>query len=348
MNLWVVFLTGLTTGGLTCLAMQGGLLASVITTQKDSKLNKKSRGQGISSEDWLPVTLFLSAKLLSHVILGALLGLLGSVISLSVGAKIFFQTFTALFMLATAGNLLDLHPIFRYVVIQPPKFIQRRVRRLSKDASLFAPAFLGFFTVVVPCGITQAMEVIAINSGNPVEGALIMGAFVLGTSPLFTLIGIATSKLSDLWREKFLRIAAYSLIAMSLYALNGVLVVLDSPISAQKLMGTYQKLKAFESGDVAGATSAKTIQNKQAVTINIAQSGYTPNYITVKKNIPVELTLKSSGVYSCASAFVFREFGISAMLKPTDTKSFTFTPTKPGRFTFSCSMGMYSGIMEVI
>jgi len=30
MNLFAIFLTGLTTGGLSCLAMQGGLLASVI------------------------------------------------------------------------------------------------------------------------------------------------------------------------------------------------------------------------------------------------------------------------------------------------------------------------------
>lgn len=34
MNLFVIFLTGLTTGGLSCLAMQGGLLASVIANQK--------------------------------------------------------------------------------------------------------------------------------------------------------------------------------------------------------------------------------------------------------------------------------------------------------------------------
>lgn len=29
-DLWVIFLTGLTTGGLTCLAIQGGLLATTL------------------------------------------------------------------------------------------------------------------------------------------------------------------------------------------------------------------------------------------------------------------------------------------------------------------------------
>jgi hypothetical protein len=31
MDLWVIFLTGLTTGGLSCLVVQGGLLATAIS-----------------------------------------------------------------------------------------------------------------------------------------------------------------------------------------------------------------------------------------------------------------------------------------------------------------------------
>ena len=38
MNLWIIFLTGLTTGGLACLAVQGGLLTSVIANQKEQEL----------------------------------------------------------------------------------------------------------------------------------------------------------------------------------------------------------------------------------------------------------------------------------------------------------------------
>ena len=38
MNLWLIFLTGLTTGGLSCLAVQGGFLASIIANQKEKEL----------------------------------------------------------------------------------------------------------------------------------------------------------------------------------------------------------------------------------------------------------------------------------------------------------------------
>ena len=351
MNLWVIFLTGLTTGGLTCLAMQGGLLASVIANQKEREITDNTTKNRLDKNDWLPVVMFLGAKLVSHTLLGFLLGAVGSFITLSLGLRIGFQIFAALFMFATAMNLLNVHPIFRYVVIQPPKFLTRRIRKLSKDDSLFAPAFLGFFTIFIPCGVTQAMEILAINSGSAIQGALIMFAFVLGTVPLFTLIGVATSRFSELFQEKFMKVAAALLIVMSLYAINGVLVVLDAPFSVQKVVWMYQTIKSYESSQVENDkfTSMPADKNSiQQVTIKIQNYGYSPNTLKVKTGQPVEMTLVNDDAYSCASAFVFREFGINTYVKPGTSEKFTFTPKKPGRYVFACSMGMYSGIMEVI
>ena len=142
MSLFAIFITGLTTGGLSCLAMQGGLLASIIANQK----NQEGEQSDESQEKWLPLLMFLSTKLVAHTILGLLLGLLGSAITLSLGVRLFFQAFTALFMFATAMNLLDVHPIFRFVSLQPPKFLQRIIRNTSKSRTLFAPGLLGFLT----------------------------------------------------------------------------------------------------------------------------------------------------------------------------------------------------------
>lgn len=369
MNLLVIFLTGLTTGGLSCLAMQGGLLTSVIANQKDQehdeiladkKVKKQKKRQkylqslehtnftlkSFDQLDWLPVTLFLGAKLIAHTALGFLLGMLGETITLSLEVRLFFQVFTAFFMFATAMNLLDVHPVFRFVVFQPPKFIQKKVRNSSKSKALFAPAILGLMTIFIPCGVTQAMEVVAINSGNPIQGALIMFAFVLGTSPLFAILGVATAKLSEGWYSNFTKFAATVLIGMAVYSVNGVLVVLNSPITLQKIS---QPITYFFSDDRFASTSTVSLRNGvQPVIIGVFNQGYSPNYFKVKSGTPVQLTLQSKDTYSCALAFVFREFGISTFLKATDTQSFAFTPTKKGKYVFSCSMGMYTGIMEVI
>jgi len=341
MNLWLIFLTGLTSGGVTCAAMQGGLLASIIANQKKDKVQA-----GFGKDDYLPVLAFLTTKLISHVILGFFLGWLGSRVELSLPFRLFFQTLAALFMFATAMNLLEVHPVFRYLAIQPPKFAYRFIKVSS--ASLFAPALFGLLTVLIPCGVTQAMEVLAITSGNPVQGALIMGTFVLGTAPMFVLIGLATARFSETWRKTFLHSAAYLLIFMSLYSINGALLVINSPYSLNRLgPKLVELLPPYE--ESVGTPTIPIVSGVQKVTLTITNGGYSPRYFSVRSGVPVELTLETSGgVYSCATAFTFKAFDIYEVLKPVDTKVHKFTPTKKGLYTFACSMGMYSGTMEVI
>lgn len=355
MDFLLIFFTGLTTGGLSCLAVQGGLLASIISNQKKQELendpnsnNKNHKLKEIDSLDWMPVLLFLVAKLISHTILGFILGLAGSFITLSLDAKLFFQAITAIFMFASAMNLMNIHPIFRYLSFQPPKWIRKMIKGNSKKSYLFAPFVLGLMTIFIPCGVTQAMEVLAINSGNPFIGAATMFAFVLGTMPLFAILGIATAKLSETWNSIFSKVAGYALILMAVYTLNGVLVVMNSPITVQKIT---QPITYFFSNDRFEQNNTNTIAIKdgvQIVNIKVLSQGYSPSYTRVKKGVPVELTLTSNGTYSCALSFVFREFGIRASLKSTDQQTFTFTPNKVGRHVFTCSMGMYSGILEVV
>jgi plastocyanin len=235
------------------------------------------------------------------------------------------------------------------VVLQPPKFVQRWVRGSSKVSAFFGPALLGFMTIFIPCGVTQAMEVVAISSGSPILGALTMFAFVLGTSPLFALIGIVTAKLSEAWTSRFLQFAAVILMFMSLYGINGVLTVLDAPITGQKIAAAISALGQPPqwyggSSDV----STQEVDGLQKMTITINSSGYSPSKFTVKVGVPVELTLESKGAYTCASSFTFKQFNIFEQLGPTDKKVVTFTPTEKGEFTYTCSMGMYSGVMKVI
>ena len=339
MNLWLIFLTGLTSGGVTCAAMQGGLLASVIANQKDSNATAST-------------TIFLVTKFIIHVIFGALLGLLGSSIPLSLSTRLFFQGFAAVFMFASAMNLLNAHPIFRYLAFQPPKFARSLIKNNTRASSLFAPALLGFLTILIPCGVTQAMEVLAIGSGSALNGALIMGTFILGTSPMFVLIGFAASRVSDASKKYFTYTAAALLIGMALYSFNGILQVLDSGYSLQrlgpkivKLLPPYEK----SSSPIQVDSNVKVESGVQKVTISVSNGGYSPTSFKVKKDVPVELTLAAdTGVYSCATAFTFREFKIVDYLKPGDSNVHVFTPTEKGIFTFACSMGMYSGTMEVI
>jgi len=345
MNYWIIFLTGLTTGGLSCLAMQGGLLASIIANQKEQEHDRDD-----NLLDWLPVMMFLVSKLIAHIILGFLLGLLGSQFELSLTVRLLFQSLAALFMLATAANLLELHPVFRYVVLQPPKFIQRAVRNTTKSKALFTPAILGLLTVFIPCGVTQAMEVLAITSGSPVAGAVIMGVFVLGTSPLFAIVGVATAKLSETFQQRFMKLAAWLLIFLGLSGINGVLTVLDFPITYQTV--TRPVVYYFSDERLQDMKNIGTFvpqqDGVQKVLIIAKNEGYSPTKFRVKAGVPVQLTVQTKDSYTCASYFSLKAFNIKMQLGPNDSQTTTFTPTKPGNYQYSCAMGMYTGVMEVL
>ncbi len=329
MNLLVIFLTGLTVGGLTCLAVQGGLLASVIAAKEEEEVEK-----GQNNKDAIfPTLAFLISKLIAYTLLGFILGAFGGAIGINQNIQIIMQFVAGIYMIAVALDLLNVHPVFRYVVIQPPKFLTKRLRNVSKRKDLFAPALLGVMTIFIPCGTTLAMEALAISSTNALTGAVIMAVFVLGTMPLFFGVGWITSILGDTYRENFLKIAALAVLYLGIISINGALIAIGSPYSFQSFLASK---------------SSNQIAVSQNVEIMVTSSGYWPQYIKVKKGRPVNIKLTSKDAYSCASAFRIPSLGIVRNLQANETQTISFIPDKIGQIPFTCSMGMYTGKIDVI
>lgn len=320
MNLGVIFITGLTVGGLTCLAVQGGLLASVIASRENSSPK-------------LATLVFLIFKLIGYVILGAILGAFGGAINISAQVQSVMQLVAGLYMVVVALNLLEMHPVFRYFILQPPKFLVRLVRNQSKSSGQFAPAFLGLMTIFIPCGTTLAMEALAISSASPLIGALIMGTFILGTVPLFFGVGYITSIMGEAFKLKFLKIAGVMVFGLGVMSIWGAIIALGVPLAFRLPSQT---------------TERQSVPTTQSAEIQITSRGYSPNYIRVKKGLPVTLTLTSRDAFSCASAFRIPSLGIAKNIQPNDSQVVTFTPAQVGKIQFTCSMGMYTGVIDVI
>jgi sulfite exporter TauE/SafE len=332
-----IFLTGLLTGGLTCLAVQGGLLATTISKQHEDNLKNKLTKSGNA----IPILTFLGSKLVAYTILGALLGWFGSLFDLSITTQVIMQFAVAIFMIGMAMNMLNVHPIFRYFVIQPPKSVARMLRNTSKRGDLFAPLLLGAFTVFIPCGITQAMMALAIASGNPALGAAILFTFILGTSPLFFVLGYFAAKLGETFQTKFTKVAAGVLILLALYNINGALALSGSPIG-------FGSPKSGSNGQ-ANESVLGNAQTSDENTIEFLQSSYSPETITVKAGSNVKLKLKNTSGGGCIQAFTIPKLGIKKIVRIGTTETLEFTaPSKPTTIPFMCSMGMFRGEIEVI
>jgi sulfite exporter TauE/SafE len=355
MNLWVVFLTGLTTGGLTCLAVQGGLLATAITRQKgilpagqaDSEPRSKKRSQraqthqtGIQlSRDGWPVVAFLAAKLLAYTVLGLLLGWLGSAVQITPTVQAIMMIVAGLFLLATALNMLNVHPIFRYFTLQPPRALTRLVRNQAQSEKLFAPALLGLMTVFIPCGTTQGMMILAVSSGSPLWGALILFTFVLGTSPTFFVLGFAATQLRGKVQQAFAALTALLILGLGIYSVDAGLRLVDSPLAPSRAIASL--LRPTTTGEV------EVVNGAQELTINVTGQGYSPNMFTVESGQPIRLRLVSRETYGCALAFYVPSHNILQVLPATGTTFIELPAQQPGRVDFMCSMGMYRGVIYV-
>lgn len=342
MNLWTIFLTGLVTGGLTCLAVQGGLLAATLAQREEQHLKDQAK----KTNHALPILSFLVAKITAYTIFGFFLGTVGSFFQFSLTTKVVLELFVGIFMIGTALNLLGVHPIFRYFVIQPPKFLSRLVRSQTKSGDFFAPALLGAFTIFIPCPTTQAMMALSIGSGNPILGATIMFVFTLGTSPLFFILGFLASRVGEVLHARFMKVAAATIILLAVFNINNAAALAGSNITLETL---WQEVNCtiieFCSTSQMGIAGIPV----QEATITIADRGYSPKNITLKAGSPVTLHLVNKKGGGCTQAFTIPRLGIQKVvpLGSSDTITFT-TPSTPGKLAFMCGMGMYRGEIIII
>jgi uncharacterized protein len=345
-GVWVAFITGLTTGGLSCLAVQGGLLASSLAHQIEQdylersvnrqKRGKKHRPAPVRPSSAMPILLFLTSKLVVYTLLGLLLGWLGSFLTLSPVTRALLMVAIGIFMLGNALRLLNVHPIFRYFSIEPPKFITRYIRRTSKGTDTFTPLFLGALTVFIPCGVTQAMMAAALASGSPVGGAAIMFAFTLGTSPVFFIVAYLATVLGARLEKFFMRFVAVVLLVLGLVTLDGGLNLMGSPYSFTNL--------ARGLTNTASASGTAVSVPETDLTLMVQNEGYYPQTLKASANEPVVLNLVTDRTYSCSRDFVIPSLGFYQLLPDTGTVQVDIPPQPGGtRMFFTCSMGMYTG-----
>lgn len=345
-NLLTLFVTGLLTGGLTCMAVQGGLLATTIAQHEQARLQKKSS----KKNSVLPISLFLISKLVAYTALGALLGWVGSLFTPSIIVMALLQAAVGIFIIGTALNLLNVHPIFRYFVIQPPHFITRFLRKRSKSASGFAPVTLGAFTVFIPCPSTQAVMALAVASGSPIFGALMLFAFTLGTSPIFFALGFFAQRLSSVMHGAFVKSAAIVILLLGLLSLDGAAALSGSPVTMQGIgKAVYCTISYCDTSSLFATTANAQIPVTDT-TIFITKNGYTPNNVSVKAGSQVTLHLQNrGGGGSCAQSFTIPKLNIQKLVKEGNTDTISFkAPKEKGEFAFMCSMGMYPGTIRVI
>ncbi|MFM8321898.1 MAG: sulfite exporter TauE/SafE family protein [Chloroflexota bacterium] len=388
----VALITGLTAGGLSCFAVQGGLLSASIARQVE--LANVARGAApapakvpgrkpaplkFQGEMLPPILLFMLAKLVAYTLLGALLGALGSVFSLSPAVQGVIQLAIGVFLVGNALRMFEVHPIFRYFSFEPPAAVTRYIRRVSKRGDAFVtPLFLGALTVLIPCGVTQSMMAVAIGTGSPLLGAAVLFAFVVGTSPTFVGVSWLAAGLGGMFQKYFYRFVAVVVLALGLISVETGLVLTGSPVSAAKVARMLRPQAAAQAapaqpasaapasaapasaapasaGQAAPAGAAEAAQAPAAAPegaakvyqLTVENGGYVPDVLALPANQEIELHLVTNDTRSCSLAFVIPALDVQELLPETGDVVVTIPPQAAGvTIDFMCSMGMYTGVFQ--
>ena len=345
-SLPMFFAFGLLAGISSCAALVGGLILSMSKQWGELYSDADSTWKKIQ-----PHLIFNAGRLISYGVLGATLGIIGDKLNFSLKFGPILVIIVSIMMISLAFQMFGFKT-FRKFQFTLPKFITRFIANESNFKGRYMPFLMGAFTFFLPCGFTITAQGLALISGNATQGALIMTLFALGTLPTLLFIGFSSVKFLQKphLSENFLKIAGVLVLFFALYNINSQLNVLgisnlsDLGVNSNQSSTTTQNISLKNEEGL-----APIVNGKQILKMDASSRGYSPNYFKVKVGIPVRWEITDKGTSGCTNAVISKNlFEGEIPLTPGKTSFKEFTPTKPGKFKFSCWMGMISGIIEVV
>jgi sulfite exporter TauE/SafE/copper chaperone CopZ len=314
----------------TCLALVGGIVmgfGELYPVHPDSKHPMISRLS--------PHLYFHVGRIGGFILLGGLLGLIGNKISYSLSFTGWLTIIVAVVMFYIGLQILNLVPNITRFGFHMPKIFSRKINDLENNRNHFVPIIIGALTFFLPCGFTQSMQLAAVASGNFVSGALIMGAFALGTLPALISLGLGSTYAKQNRFGYLNKTIGVVIVFFALYSLNSGMVLAGSPVN----------LNFWSSGKTANTSVVSDNKDIQVIKMDVDWT-FKPTRFTVKKGVPVRWEINGINVSGCSSEVVIPSLNIRKKLSE-GLNIIEFTPKKDGTIPFSCGMGMITGSITV-
>lgn len=336
------FVFGILAGISTCAALVGGLVLSMSKQWQEIYSDEKS-----IFGKFQPHLMFNVGRLVSYAFFGMVLGIIGSRLQISLRFAPLLIIAVSVMMVFLALQMLGVRA-FRRFQFTLPKSATRYIADESNFKGRFMPFLLGALTFFLPCGFTITSQGMALLSGNPIQGGLIMLSFALGTAPTLLAIGFSSIKFFSQphLASRFSKIAGIMVLFFALFNINNQLNILGykSFNDLIKPNTTQSSQTTINEKDL-----PPIVDGKQVIKMNASSNGYSPNYFKVRAGVPVRWEIKDTGTSGCTNAIISKSlFDGEIDLTPGQTSIKEFTPQNPGKYKFSCWMGMVSGIMEVV
>ena len=331
MGYGMLFVIGLLTST-HCVAMCGGINLSQCVPYKTGQ----SGGSKMTS--LTPSILYNSGRVISYTVIGGLVGALGSAVSFSNTGKGLIALVAGVFMIIMGLNMLNLFPSLRRFNPRMPKIFAEKIDQQKNSKS---PLYVGLLNGLMPCGPLQAMQLYALSTGDPVQGALSMMLFSLGTVPLMFGLGALSTVLTKRFTSRMMKVSAALVVILGVFMFSNGMALAGYALPFVPGTGG-----AGSSSSLQGA-KAEIIDGVQVVTTGLDSGRYEP--IVVQKGIPVQWNIRAEkgDINGCNNRIIILEYNLEIPLKPGDN-IIEFTPDKSGIVPYSCWMGMIRSQIAVV
>lgn len=327
MSYGLVFIIGLVASVSSCIAVTGGLLVAVT-----AKYNEVS-GAAPGWPRFRPLIFFNAGRIISYTLLGGLVGLLGSVLTLSNEVNGILTLIASAVMILLGLSMLDVLPHSGRWLPRLPKAFSHAIHDLAERNASGGAFLLGAATFFLPCGFTQALQLYVLAKGDFTTGALTMLAFALGTLPALLSLSAIASFARGTFQRRFLAVAGVAVIFLGImniqygFVLTGSNSVGAPSVPTAEAAPLQQQVARIENG-------------KQIADMRVVDLSYEPSDIVVRQGIPVEWRIDASEAEGCGRVLLAPTLGIRTILSDKKTNVITFTPQQPGKYPFNCGMGM--------
>lgn len=257
-SITLIILYGLVSS-LHCVSMCGGLALSANLGLNQDKIKQR-------------IAHYQVGRIVSYTLTGLVLGYLGSWFEFSLSSQNTFKLLIGGWMILLALQSFDF--------IKLPNF-KFKFRNASNSL------VMGLLNGLMPCGALQSVQLLALGSGEPIQGALMMFVFAITTAPaLFGMqwFGLRLGKVD----HKLVRaLSGFVILWM------GLNMILQYPTISNAMQSVFSD-----------KNPAPIIDGVQKVTLTIKEGRYVLDYNTIQKNIPVELSFDHTQFLGCANPII--------------------------------------------
>ena len=319
----------------SCAALVGGIILSM--SKQWNNLYAENAG---TAKKLQPHIMFNAGRVVSYFVLGGVLGIIGSRLQISTNFTAILIIVISFLMIALGLQMLGVKA-FRKFQISAPKSFTRNIANENNFQGKYMPLIMGALTFFLPCGFTITAQGLALLSGNALSGALIMGAFALGTVPMLLFIGLSSVKFNSKphLAERFTKVAGFLVLFFALFNVSNQFAVLGFVLP----QGQSQVASSNQDG------LPPIVDGKQVIQMTASGFEDSPNYFKVKAGIPVKWEITGGNSLGCNGAIISNKlFNGQVDLTSGQLTVKEFTPQSAGTFGFSCTMGMIRGTIEVV